>query len=286
MTPASVTVPTAAEAVPEGSAVCAGSAAADPADPAASAGSAGSAGSAVSAGSAGAARLTVTSRTVAKLGRADDENEDCCAACPERGRFAIADGASTSARPEVWSRLLVHAFVGESLDPLAPEVLAGLRERWWEQVSRPGLPWYARAKLQSGADASFLGLCVDVERRRWVATCVGDSCVFHLSGGRTRAAGPVLRAEDFSRFAQLVGSRGAAVPAPTVLGGTYQPGDVFVLATDALARLLLCADADRGRMPSPGWLAHSAGRFARMVAAYRHHGCLANDDTTICVVQT
>ncbi|WP_018640141.1 hypothetical protein [Parafrankia elaeagni] len=233
-----------------------------------------------------AVALTATSRTVTKLGRGAEENEDRCATCPERGRFAVADGASTSARPEVWSRLLVDAFVRDAVDPLAAEVLPGLRERWWAEVNRPGLPWYARAKLQLGADASFLGLTVDVGNQLWAATCVGDSCVFHVSAGRTCAAGPVEHSTDFSRFAQLVGSRGPSRPEPVVLGGAYRPGDVFVLATDALAQFLLRAVEARGRMPSPGWLAHSAARFARAVDAYRHHGCLANDDTTICVVQT
>ncbi|WP_018500714.1 hypothetical protein [Parafrankia discariae] len=235
--------------------------------------------------SAGVVVLAATAHSVPKLGRSPAENEDSCALRPERGRFAVADGASTSARPEVWSRLLVDAYAHDGLDPLAPDVLGALRERWRAQVSRPGLPWFARAKLQSGADASFLGLSVDVVNRCWTATCVGDSCVFHLRDGETRAVGPVGRSADFTRFAQLVASRGPTAPEPTLLTGELRPGDVFVLATDALARLLLYATETRGRMPAPDRLARTAGRFSRAVAAYRHHGLLANDDTTICVVR-
>ncbi|CAI7977527.1 PPM-type phosphatase domain-containing protein [Frankia sp. Hr75.2] len=229
--------------------------------------------------------LAATAHSVARLGRSPAENEDSCAIRPELGRFAVADGASTSARPEVWSRLLVDAYAHDGLDPLAPDVLRALRERWWAQVSRPGLPWFARAKLQSGADASFLGLSVDVANQSWTATCVGDSCVFHLRDGETRSVGPVGRSSDFTRFAELVGSHGPSAPEPTLLTGELRPGDVLVLATDALARLLLHAAETRGRMPSPCWLAQTAGRFSRAVAAYRHHGYLADDDTTICVVQ-
>jgi serine/threonine protein phosphatase PrpC len=221
---------------------------------------------------------------VARLGRTPEENEDSYAVCPETGRFAVADGASTSARPDVWSRLLVDAYVHDAADPLAPDTLGALRERWWDEVDRPGLPWFAQAKLQSGADASFLGLRVDAAEQLWAATCVGDSCLFHLRHGRVRSVGPVERSGDFVRFAELVNSRPVPTPEPTTTAGTYRSGDVFVLATDAMAHFLLWVSEIRGTIPSMSRLTRSPARFERMVAAYRHHGVLGNDDTTICVV--
>jgi hypothetical protein len=103
--------------------------------------------------------LSVVTRTVPKRDRAPHENEDSVAGDTGQGRFAIADGASTSARPEVWSGLLASTFVNGD-NPLAPEVLARLRADWWQQVYRPSLPWFAQEKLSRGGDATFVGLHV------------------------------------------------------------------------------------------------------------------------------
>ncbi|MGV9414770.1 hypothetical protein ACWDOP_33125 [Nocardia sp. NPDC003693] len=68
-----------------------------------------------------------TISSVAKDGREHDENEDRVAAGLRR--VAIADGASTSARPEVWAEILVHTFVNDAKDPFEPQVLSELRQR-------------------------------------------------------------------------------------------------------------------------------------------------------------
>ncbi len=97
---------------------------------------------------------------MSKRGRSDAENEDRVAYDVGSGRFAVADGASTSARSEVWSEILVNAFTRDGVDPLAPDVLDRLRQAWWKQVARPGLPWWAVEKLPQGAAAAFVGLTV------------------------------------------------------------------------------------------------------------------------------
>ena len=56
-------------------------------------------------------RLLAAAQSVPKAGRSGDENEDAFELDDAKGRYAVADGVSTAARPEVWSRLLVHAFV-------------------------------------------------------------------------------------------------------------------------------------------------------------------------------
>jgi hypothetical protein len=229
--------------------------------------------------------LSATVHTVAKLGRDPADNEDSAAVDLSSGRFAVADGASTSARPEVWSRLLVQAFVSERIDPLVPAALAQLRGRWNTSVMRPGLAWYAQAKLLQGADSTFLGLYLDRKERLYHATVVGDSCLFHLRHHDLVWVGPVEQAADFSRFPDLISSRpGAPPPKATALAGTYRRGDTFLLATDAIAKFLLAVYERYGRVPAEPF-AGDTQEFRRGVARYRNRGQLGNDDTTLCVVR-
>ncbi|QIZ38036.1 hypothetical protein [Saccharopolyspora sp. ASAGF58] len=58
----------------------------------------------------------------------------------------------------MWSEILVNAFTHEGVDPLAPDILDRPRRSWWQQVARPGLPWWALEKLPQGGAAAFVGL--------------------------------------------------------------------------------------------------------------------------------
>ncbi|MBB5159366.1 hypothetical protein BJ970_006965 [Saccharopolyspora phatthalungensis] len=197
----------------------------------------------------------------------------------------MADGASTSARSEVWSEILVNAFTRDGVDPLAPDVLDRLRQAWWKQVARPGLPWWAVEKLPQGAAAAFVGLTVRETGYR--VRAIGDSCLFHLRGEEILLAGPLDRADRFSRFPALITTRphAAATVAIWEGGGSYDAGDVFVLATDAMAKHLLQDYQTAGRLLPVAKYLESPEAFGDFVARARENG-MDNDDTTACVVQT
>src|SRR5262249_45203799 len=111
-----------------------------------------------------------------KRGHALEECEDACACAPERGRFAVADGAAESAHAGPWARLLVEEFVrgGEALASWANS-LPAMQARWASEVGdlpQPAaLPWYLERKARQGAFATFLGLVV--EESGWHALAVG-----------------------------------------------------------------------------------------------------------------
>lgn len=227
--------------------------------------------------------LRVRRRTVAKAGREPEENEDSSAEDVALGRFAISDGASSCARSEVWSALLTDAFVRGD-DPLAPDVLAGLRNTWRETVFDDNLPWFAQRKLMLGSAATFVGLCIDGDR--YVATAVGDSCVFHLRDGELLLAAPLNDWTRFGQFPNLV-TTGSALPAEHIWSadGDVVPGDVFLLATDALARHVLRTHALDGAVPPIRDHVDDDAAFAGFVERERERG-MANDDSTVCVVLT
>ncbi|MGI8313005.1 hypothetical protein [Saccharopolyspora hattusasensis] len=231
-------------------------------------------------------RLHASAQTVPKRGRIAAENEDSVSCDMGSGRFAVADGASTSARPEVWSEILVNAFTHEGVDPLAPDILDRLRRSWWQRVARPGLPWWAREKLPQGGAAAFVGLTT--RGSDYQVRAVGDSCFFHLRGPEMLLAGPLDRADLFSRFPTLVSTRpGASATADAIWdgGGSYEAGDLFVLATDALAKHLLQAYETTGCLLPVSDHLGSPAAFADFVTRSRESG-MDNDDTTVCVVQT
>jgi hypothetical protein len=227
--------------------------------------------------------LRVAVRTTAKRGSEPHENEDSAAENIDAGRFAVSDGAATTARAEVWSRLLTDAFVNGA-DPLADETLTTLRQTWQELVRGSDLPWYAREKLTHGSAATFLGVRVD--GRAYHATAVGDSCLFHLAGKDLVLVAPLTDWTEFSRFPELVHTTPGVHPGQVWSGGReLGDGDVLLLTTDAVAKYLLQQYSETGELPP--MLDHLADDevFGQFIEQARERG-LDNDDSTVCVVWT
>src|ERR1700722_7468151 len=85
-------------------------------------------------------------------GHSLEECQDAFAADPERGRFAVADGASESPHAALWARLLADAFVRSPHPGLGwAEWLTPVQQRWSDATTpRPEqapLPWYLEPGL-------------------------------------------------------------------------------------------------------------------------------------------
>jgi hypothetical protein len=234
-----------------------------------------------------------------KRGNSEAECEDAWAAEPAAGRFAIADGASESAFAYLWAKMLVEEFVTK---PVAgphqwTTWLAPVQQAWLAEVSHRPLPWYIEAKVQEGAFAAFLGLCVSSGRvqgqQRWRAIAVGDSCLFLIRGGRLHQAFPLQRSDDFGNCPLLVGSRGRAGTLPekdkvTRKHGSWQAGDQLWLMSDALAQWFLRqTEADRQPWQAVGRLladSPTVEAFAGWIDELRDTEDLRNDDVTLIAV--
>jgi hypothetical protein len=218
-----------------------------------------------------------------KQGHSAAEYEDAFAGDPERGRFAVADGASESAFAGAWARLVVGAFVRGG-GPWSGWLPAA-RARWCAEVQGRELPWYAEAKAEEGAFAALLGVAFD--GNRWRAEAVGDSCMFQVRDDGLRHAFPLRRAADFSNRPSLLGSRrtAGARTRRLHLQGTCRPGDRFFLMTDALAQWFLTKD-EAGRRP---WEElhglRAEDQFARWLEKLRAARELRNDDVTLLLVE-
>jgi hypothetical protein len=232
---------------------------------------------------------------LAKAGHGPEEYEDAHAAAPERGRLAVADGATESSFAGAWARLLVEGFVERPAPRPADWQgwLPPLQARWLAQEGGRPLPWYAAEKARQGAFAAFLGLVLEEARgaTRWRAVAVGDCCLFHVRGDRLLRAFPLRRADDFTNTPWLVGTptpAGALVRkgAFRTCRGRCRPGDRLWLATDALSQWFL-REVEAGQRPweALGELLEAPDdAFAAWVGERRSDGALHNDDVTLLAV--
>jgi hypothetical protein len=161
---------------------------------------------------------------------------------------AIADGASTSAMAGEWANKLVKAFIAQ---PFWDEkgLLGTLEDIGKELIPPVGpMPWYAEEKFQMGAFSTFLRAeftknSEDANKGEWKAIAVGDSCIFQCNGKGLIQSFPISEPEKFNNRPDLIASnplynQGFSKKLKSVEGDWVQ-GDIFILATDALAKWFL-----------------------------------------------
>lgn len=248
---------------------------------------------------------------VPKLGNSEEEYEDAAAFSIVDRRFAIADGATESSYSDIWARSLVRQYT--TSPPLMPpgstplpEWLEPLQTQWHGSINWERLPWFAEEKARNGAFAAFLGLHFLggdeapaprsfwrwVLRRkpravgtRWHALAVGDCCLFQVRGNRLLSAFPISESGAFNDRPLLISSNPSrnypVWEAVRHAEGGCQPGDVFILGTDALSKWFL-QELEAGKRP---WetLVHVQTQtgFSTLVDVLRQQRTIRNDDTTL-----
>ena len=229
------------------------------------------------------------SATVPKRGNRPDENEDATAASADALRFAIADGATEGWESGPWAARLVAAFVERPPGPADfPDWLAAARD-WAPPTPGGAQPWYVAEKQEQGSFATLVGLELRRSRRAdewaWRAVAVGDSCLFHVRSGELALAFPLESAEAFGNRPALVPSSTALQrPEPEWCAGRAQPGDVFLLVTDAGAARLFDPEA-RGAAVVAVAAALAAGDPAALAGWGRLVQDTTNDDVSVIAIR-
>lgn len=198
----------------------------------------------------------------------------------ERFRASVTDGASEGFLAGLWARLLAES-VAEHGD--FDRRLAAAVERWTHETQafaqRRPLQWFEEAALARGAAAALLDL--ELVPGRWTATSVGDVCLFQVHDEDVLGF-PMSDPADFGCTPALVPSRLADLgDSLSRARGTWAPGDLFLVATDALSAWFL-QELDRGGRP---WELlrdlQGAQEFAEWVAAEREASRLKDDDVAM-----
>jgi hypothetical protein len=233
-----------------------------------------------------------------KRGNAPEEWEDFADADAAHGVAAVSDGASEGIFAGLWARLLVQSYLKDRPDLERADALAAWlrqsRTEWGRTIDYPALRWSQQNKVdRTGAAATFLALRIDLDGGRaadgsvgWRAWAVGDSCLFWVRGGRLLASFPLVHSAQFAVGPALLRSKaGDPPPVPLVAAGRCLAGDLFVLATDAVAQRLL-QDEEEG--PTPDWdglEGMEEARWRERIEALRDARTIVNDDCTLLLVR-
>jgi hypothetical protein len=229
-----------------------------------------------------------------KEGNAPEQYEDAYAttfdpdAPADRVVVALADGASSAVFARDWANQLAGAFANDA-GTLARAEDDAIRERlrllgadWREAVRDRATSWYAQEKLPQGSAAALLVVAFDMESQALSALSVGDVCVFLVRQNRLKYAFPITKSSAFDdRPALLSTELDAGAPCPKFVRFSigYEPGDRFLLLTDAWAAYFL-AEWEAKRKPWNELPANSAALPAYLKAR-RDDGKLKNDDVTL-----
>jgi hypothetical protein len=253
-------------------------------------------------------KIIVRSFWAPKQGNSDDEYEDAfCSAEPKGDKrlgrcfhFAVADGATESSYSRLWAERIVKACCqGTGGTPFKHKWLASLQANWFEELlnrlklNQNPVPWYREAKLQQGAYAAVVYLRIYRKRsksnkRLWNAIALGDSCLVQMRKEKILKKFPIERSDGFNNRPFLLSSNPAQVSNSLErvqkISGTWAPGDVFYLMTDAFASWFLRA-VENGKEPWREFEKFNSDdgnmSFREWVSALRSQGAMRNDDVTL-----
>lgn len=224
-------------------------------------------------------------------------------------QLSIADGASEGLLSELWARILVAE--SSKHDPRDWKLAAFLDrcvavwDRFHRGVKRRGIrltdlpDWIVEAAMERGAFATFLSFRLSPDHT-YDAVAIGDSCLFHFEASTLNVCWPVTDEPGFTRSPYLLST--APLANEELLSkvdrtrGTWNDGDTFLLATDALsAWLLRCAHNGEDvceklrcfRQANNDSAASdfSEHTFVRFIESSRTSG-LRNDDVTLILIET
>lgn len=250
---------------------------------------------------------------VPKLGNSEEEYEDAFAFSVPNRHLSVADGATESSYADRWARELVNQYVTlpppvtESKTPF-PTWLTPLQQRWRESIDWNNLPWFAEEKAKSGGFATLLGVTVfdpddygrtgfferataffkkdtGVRNWKWRSMAVGDSCLFIIRDDKLVKSFPLAKSEEFNSRPVLLcsnpGNNSGVWPEVRYEEGDCKPEDLFILATDAVAKWFLEQIQAGGKPWEPLTRIGSNQEFQDFVARLRGEKAMRNDDTTV-----
>jgi hypothetical protein len=229
-----------------------------------------------------------------KMGNSPEQWEDAYAISEPRNAAAIADGASTGIYCSIWAKQLSERFLADRPDVrdgiAFNKWVNGLRTEWRAAINYSNLNWSKQAKVdQVGAAATLLGLefgpASETGTREWRAFAVGDASLFWIRRGELHASFPVVAADQFGSAPLLIRSNPGFRTLSVAARGTCEPGDRFLLATDAVAARFFKSVSNG---PGPQWsrfdtIEESAWRDE--LDSLRKANDMVNDDCTLVVLR-
>lgn len=168
------------------------------------------------------------------------------------GKYAVADGVSTSFFPKIFAEKLVNEFCLDEADNdclydenTFQQWLARPQGEWYEEVSRitkdlPDSKWHITKSFLSGepAGSTLVGLeMISSEKpSKYRGVIIGDSCFFHIRDGQIFRSYLVKDSEAFGNFTESFASYANIFDYnPSCFEDTVELGDILVLGTDKIS---------------------------------------------------
>ncbi|MBK9260204.1 MAG: protein phosphatase 2C domain-containing protein [Polyangiaceae bacterium] len=227
---------------------------------------------------------------IGKKGEAKATSDDAGAGNDTARVYAVADGASVSFLPGPWAQFLVDAACTSGL-PTKRELtrwLAGPREQWRKRQAEAaaGGAWWNNQGRRGAA--TFCGIAVEHKNDlvEWSAVTIGDACVFLVCGNNLLRSLPLESSAGFNSTPRcLFSTPSDPEPEINIWKDNATTEDVFILATDALAKWLL----QRHEAGMPVWnrisQIASEDELLQLVDQERDANRMENDDVTLLVVR-
>jgi Protein phosphatase 2C len=231
-----------------------------------------------------------------KTQKAQENPEDCQDAFHvKENLFAIADGATQSFFPGIWSDLLVKHFCEVSADMTDVEQwLKPVQAAWLTQVQQLAkqtkkaktATWIQiqnQISRRTTAAATFVG--VEFTDDHANCTLIGDSCVFTVKGEQVESW-LLQKSVDFTTAPEFLGSYPNRFK-PTFHSIPLESDMYVLLATDALAEWILkCQEEDESKIREILQIANQEG-FENFVEVARKDSNLPmkNDDVTLIILK-
>ncbi len=229
-----------------------------------------------------------------------DEYQDAAALDPRLGLAAIADGVASAIYSGLWARILARAAVAEP-----PELgngeqfqawLQRQRQVWSSQIDVSHVPWNVRPKLIHGAMTTLLWIALEPRvaedgtlagHYQLHAAAIGDCCLFHYRQGKLVRIFPIQRAADFGLDPAVIGSidrKQDHLLEFHLADDTCCPGDLLVLATDALAQWAVTRLEVGQPIAWDGFWQLSDEAWRDWVMGLRDAAAIRYDDTTLVLL--
>ncbi len=226
--------------------------------------------------------------------RHSGEFQDAYDVDPRRGIAAIADGVSSGIFSASWAKLLTESVVAAPPDVSDGEALARWlaheRQAWREPIDVDNLPWFQKPKLQQGAYTTLLWVMLAPQGKHlsYRAAAIGDSCLFHLRGECLLSSFPMENSAAFAEDPVVIGSVNRKQDHLLTFhqsADDCQPGDLLVLATDAVAAWIV-AEYEQGRTPRlDSWWQMSQEAWRGMILELREENSIRYDDSTVLLLK-
>ncbi|GCF10250.1 hypothetical protein [Dictyobacter arantiisoli] len=230
--------------------------------------------------------------------------EDALGIRLSEGLLAVADGVGTTLFSNIWARHLVDHFIETPLlsaDPFEVEWWLRTAQAHFQQTlpALEGMPWNVLQKVQNEGSFSTLatirvlpGQGATLSRKAQLLV-FGDSCIF-IRKAATAAVSvfPVKRVADFDQPPICLPSRLSAFQRYFQRGMTcqieFEPGDMVILATDAVARWIVSAGGGHLQDQAAAFMAVTEqvpASWPTFIASCRAAGEMVDDDCTAVVVR-